>query len=621
MASVTQANGCWTCLLRRKRCDGEQPICSSCSALEITCYNGPERPGWMDKGAEQRKMAQKIAVQIKQGSSGRRERRGLRSLDFVADAPDGANGFRASRTQLGIRSRGTTSLPPSAFRRSAHGKRDPSHGFGGHRWLTDTSSERELDLVMRYLDHCFPFMFPFYQPCLAGTSRAWLMLFITRTKMVLHSVMSLTSYFFTAALNEVVPREHRRCQRRAWYCAVREAQICFRAIQEDLESDRQCRVQLSLAEKAQVMENIVQLLVFEKLGGDSGSWEVHLVPALAIFEEIVQAASSLSGSMCDMNNILDLIGHRVKEADTASLSWTPDEAAFRFFASILLYIDIVASSALQQSPRLDSVGIDAKLDLSKFVGCENWLLVSVANITTLDTWKKETKHTGSLDVLELVSRAHEISQTIDEGLLRLDSQAPPYGPQAAATRLLSPLHNTDLPWCTRSLSDRPTRIWASAARIYLSVVVSGWQPFNTDIQQGVETTVALLRRVDCAAQMRALAWPMCIAGCLAEPGDEEQAFRNIISKVGNLQLYSALREASQIMETVWSKRETSDRGAWDIASCLNILGSPVIMSPRSRSYLVVLLPDGNSLLDRHSFDIRAELIESFLLRPVKENYQ
>ncbi|KAK3690285.1 fungal-specific transcription factor domain-containing protein [Podospora appendiculata] len=65
--------GCWTCRLRRKKCDETQPFCQTCSNLSIACQGYGLRPVWMDRGLLEREEAQKIKAAI--ARSGQRIRR------------------------------------------------------------------------------------------------------------------------------------------------------------------------------------------------------------------------------------------------------------------------------------------------------------------------------------------------------------------------------------------------------------------------------------------------------------------------------------------------------------------------------------------------------------------
>ena len=60
--------GCWTCRLRRKKCDEKHPFCSTCESLTITCYGYGSKPDWMDNGEKEKAMANSIKQIVKKTS-------------------------------------------------------------------------------------------------------------------------------------------------------------------------------------------------------------------------------------------------------------------------------------------------------------------------------------------------------------------------------------------------------------------------------------------------------------------------------------------------------------------------------------------------------------------------
>jgi hypothetical protein len=68
--------GCWTCRLRRKKCDERHPSCVTCDSLAITCYGYGSKPDWMDGGEREKAMATSIK-QIVKHTSRRKGRFGL----------------------------------------------------------------------------------------------------------------------------------------------------------------------------------------------------------------------------------------------------------------------------------------------------------------------------------------------------------------------------------------------------------------------------------------------------------------------------------------------------------------------------------------------------------------
>jgi hypothetical protein len=67
-AVLRSKQGCWTCRLRKKKCDERRDICTTCESLTITCYGYGAKPGWMDNGEKERAMANSIKQIVKHTS-------------------------------------------------------------------------------------------------------------------------------------------------------------------------------------------------------------------------------------------------------------------------------------------------------------------------------------------------------------------------------------------------------------------------------------------------------------------------------------------------------------------------------------------------------------------------
>ncbi|TPX16023.1 uncharacterized protein E0L32_000357 [Thyridium curvatum] len=74
------SEGCWTCRLRRKKCDEGRPVCAGCAALEIHCLYSDAKPEWMDNGDRQKERADKLKAEVKRRAAQRRERRYYQSI-------------------------------------------------------------------------------------------------------------------------------------------------------------------------------------------------------------------------------------------------------------------------------------------------------------------------------------------------------------------------------------------------------------------------------------------------------------------------------------------------------------------------------------------------------------
>lgn len=67
-APLRSKQGCWTCKLRRKKCDEIHPHCSTCESLSITCYGFGPKPEWMDNGDQERAVVKSLREIIKHRS-------------------------------------------------------------------------------------------------------------------------------------------------------------------------------------------------------------------------------------------------------------------------------------------------------------------------------------------------------------------------------------------------------------------------------------------------------------------------------------------------------------------------------------------------------------------------
>jgi hypothetical protein len=545
-------------------------------------------------------MALTIKAQIKDGASGRRERAESSTHDgstfYVTSLRDYERELNQANNSVlarGLRFKQTShplTPDPSPSTRSVLGLAhdNESNSDGSLAAFPNRGLAWEMDFVMKYLDYVFPFLFPFYRPPLVGTSRAWLLSFLRQNDAVFHSMLSLSSFFFTVALRDIFPSERHSCKSVIWGQVAKQADISFEITQKDLMEINSSGAQASLLQKARIMETIVQLLTFELFIGKLASWDVHLSPALALFEDIFEKPSRVASTKTGLSCVLEDLGWPPSSYPGLQRPlWNPDQAAFRFFTAILLFYDIVASTSLQRAPRLRShhsrlladlapEEIAESLDLSAFIGCQNWVLQAVGDIAALDEWKQEMKETGCLVQAELVERGDIISRILERGIISLDA-GPTVDFHKPSIGFLQPYSPTGFQNMRKGLSLEPTRIWAHAAQIYVDIVVSGWLPSAPRVRQNVARVITLLQAAQSAAQMRTFAWPLCVAGCLAEGDEQEQEFDRIIAGAGDLQLLSAVQEAGRIMKAVWSRRRSLDYQTWDISACFGALGTPALL--------------------------------------------
>ncbi|KAJ5418409.1 uncharacterized protein N7487_001959 [Penicillium crustosum] len=620
-------SGCWTCRLRRKKCDEMRPECRICSSLQITCYYGHEKPAWMDGGAGQMAKAEEVKEEVKRAAA--RRRRGAQSMDALetnvapAQAEGNATPFSdtevdmlrlpsqprdpASRMHVGgdPSSCSSPTHPSLAYTWSDGGSASISHFNASHNSAGTTpsynglgtlfadssggqaSADEEIDrrFIVFYFDHFFPFLFPFYRPPLLEGGRSWVMELAVRNKAMWHTTLCLSSYFMSVALDNTASG-HEFCKTLAWERLLRQTDVTFRMLQRDLEGVTSSAAQDLIIETSRIMGSVIQLLKFEVSAGNFENCQTHLDAAIVLFTQIFRAAGydandgNEDGESPTFHDILSQMGDPPWTMELQQRrAWNSDQAAFRFFSVLLLLDDIVTSTCLEEPPRLQNYhalllstnGSDgnASLSLETFVGCESWVILQVGQIAALDAWKKSLRKTGQLDTMELVARAVEIKQTLVENLASLDVAA--HAPRTPNPVDMFMLYNNHALSTLGDSSTVVTRIWAHAALIYLSVVVSGWQPGSSTIRENVARAIELLSRLPAPALLRTVVWPFCIVGCLANP-DEECLLRSMVQALAPLRLFGATQKALEIMENVWKRRDAIDVNTWDFAACVRTLG-------------------------------------------------
>ncbi|EHK48414.1 hypothetical protein TRIATDRAFT_54121 [Trichoderma atroviride IMI 206040] len=582
MARVEKrCDGCWTCRLRRKKCDETRPECANCSDLQITCHYG-RKPKWLDGGKKQEAMTAQIKSQIKERAGYRRERRhasaGVARFAKTAQARDDLNfinlvpkgDFAGGGLNSHIDATNETTRQGAAADLSKRKICDAAPGLslttkfdgpGPDPDMMFYGEDYDMDFLMKYLDNVFPLIFPFYQTPLLGPGRGWIFSFLSQSKVAFHSVLGISSYFFTVALSETYSaEEHKQCKAVVWSRLVRQADMCFNMLQQDIQELNAQGEKANLLDKVRVMESIVQFLTFEVALGRSANWSNHLSPTIALFLDILHnhtdktAASMLFDIL---NNIKQRPLYAIQEGYYV---WDNRQECFRFFTGLLLFIDVVASTSLERPPQLLELhpqllfdGDDgtygkgeATIRLSNLIGCRNWTIRVIADISALDAWKKENMRKGVDYKTELIDRASHITRMLEDGGSQIDGDA------------------------------NSTKIWSYSARIYLAVVISGWMPLMPEVRSNVAHALQLLNTMTGSSQLRALAWPLCVIGCMAEQ-TQEQAFRDIFAGLDKPTLIGTLDEALRVMESVWQIRGSMNSEAWDVQACLNILGTPALL--------------------------------------------
>ncbi|TVY22381.1 Pestheic acid cluster transcriptional regulator [Lachnellula hyalina] len=557
-------NGCWTCRLRRKKCDEQRPRCNECLTLHISTCNYGKKPAWMDDGVKQEAMAEQIKNEVKQQAPYRRrgKRESVATSNTNVSIPESGDQTEASSYM--DESNTTPSDPPDAA--SPINTKNVCKEVRKMRPFAQSDSV----LLVFYLERILPFLFPFYRPAPLHGGPAWILDLVISSPVIRQAILCQSSYFFALAHDTSTITDDRM-----WEALLEQTKDAFNMLRNSIQIIESYDENEHVLSSVRTMAAIIQLQRFEIAITCFDNCQAHLNAALTIFKKVVDVvgAVNLASSSTTFQTILRLLGPPtwILPAQQAEVS-SSEQAAFRFSTALLLFDDIIASTALQERPQLyeyhhsllcKNSGIDSvpPINLETTMGCQNWVLEQIGEIAVLDAWKKHCKAAGNLDVGELVHRATAIKKTLEAHLSCFESELVSV-PQESS--LLDDMFAAeDYSGQARTIarqSSLMTRIWAHSTFLYLSVIVSGWQPANAEVRHHVAQVLELLtHHVSPPSLLRTMAWPFCVVGCLTETA-QKACIREMVDSLRPASRFSTVRRGFDIVERVWNDREMGNAG-------------------------------------------------------------
>ncbi|KAI9648582.1 hypothetical protein NHQ30_003219 [Ciborinia camelliae] len=562
--------GCWTCRLRKKKCDERKPSpCSICESLAITCYGYGAKPEWMDNGPREKEMANSIKQIVKHTS--RRKGRLANSYmgqnnggqkEAISLAPT-STVLSSERSSTVIDDSDHQKAPPepSPAQSGQGASADNSMGLApdsGNSFLgkqTITTSN-EASLLMHFLDNVFPLQYPMYKPEVAEGGRGWLLSLILKTKPLYHASIGLSAYHRGVVLRGI---SHGECTRPSIARQEGHLAICLTEFQDAIRSAQEHVYDRSICPESglTIMACSVQLVFFELFGLRKSSWQIHLRAATDIFSQ-------------SFRNHADKFSLLVNNESTSNtpppvyeLGDNEHPIIFRFLSGVVLWLDLVSCVTTGKSPQLlylhsMAFGAKSQIKLEKIMGCTNWVMIEIGRIAMLHETKQDGLQSGIFDTHSFNNHAENIRQTIRRGLneqflseLRITNPKSPSHPEPP----MSPQYVI-------------TRFFTRAAYIYLELVVGGFKSIedNPDLHNIIAELMMMLPNLPRGDIFRAIVCPLYISGCVASAEDRD-IFRSIFSspplKDPSMHHRSAILP---LLEKVWTLRDSrSNNVSWESA--------------------------------------------------------
>jgi len=234
----------------------------------------------------------------------------------------------------------------------------------------------------------------------------------------------------------------------------------------------------------------------------------------------------------------------------------------RFIIKTSMWFDVLASATLIRRPMFLGVlrslysptnaSIDGapsatfqQLSMMDVMGCENRIVLALAEIADLACWKLERSNYGSLSVPELVRRGKNIE------LMLADNHGNALWGESTinAGRYLT------------------SEVFRTSALVYLHSVISGDHPQCPEIVSGIEKTVECLKHAPdirtARSVVRSVVFSICICGCLTDNPAHRKYFLERLQEQQTETVGNCAR-VGDLMKEVWTHCERNQPVDWRV---------------------------------------------------------
>lgn len=628
MSGLRTTTGCWTCRIRKKKCDdgkkyslaheevklivAVQPSCGPCTFRQVTCHGYGRKPAWMDSAENQKAEIERIKQAVNQNFRSRRafrlskkstaqagsERRKdvtskshlKHEMEFQDEglprkAGPLVDGLELGATALSIADPWpeptyTSAYPlpkpaasyPSNLSSSGHSQEaiQTVYPFSFHPDAPPAENEHDLALIMNYLDNVFPLQFYFYQPSNADRGRGWLLSLLLRARSAYFTALAFSSLhqLIFVYKGDIIKERVLSADLDKYHT------LALSELQKQLDYLPSISGYEHLKMGVEILACMLQLLSIEvfretkEYNGWKDDWEVHLDAAgilLSVIGTDLRTSSSsspASASSGDEDTALQATG-----AEKATPLLPLNEiAGLDFFMKVYVWGEVVRCASTGANTSGDSFEYltylkEDRIRLDHIMGCRNWAMIAIKEISTLEIWKKEMQRSRSLSIPMLSRKAAEIEQQLHVGL---DSV----------------LNGQDTLTKYEQECNLVTQLMALSAVTYLGIVVSGNSHHLPEIRSSVANSLKALKALPTHLLIR-ISWPYCVAGCMADESEKADFCNLLYDAHKNGHILGTLWNSLELVEEFWRLREnhefmqTADKCAWALA--MDNLGAKILI--------------------------------------------
>ncbi|KUJ10404.1 uncharacterized protein LY89DRAFT_596526, partial [Mollisia scopiformis] len=546
-------HGCWTCRLRKKKCDEKHPRCIACSSLGLLCDGYGPKPTWMDGGKSEAEMTGRIKQIVKQTTQRKKiHRMSKRSARSQPTCFESSSNSQYLLSPLEISASSCQQLAVEQTN------------------LFNCMDIKETTLFMHYFDQVFSNQLRFFGLSSVNTDRGWLLSLMTQTRSLYSGMLGLSACHKQSLLLQ----QTQTYSDNFTYSLLEKYVVdAYKELQMSVEQSGKCFPK-DLKATIEAVACIIQLIFLDRLKACSDS-QIHMKTASSLIQSLPRTFFSRPGtspSLIDTPTTeLDLQSflpdNSIQYTDSG-ISFQ-DVSAIKFCVASFVWFDVLSYASIN----LDITRTNHRqlleyhdIQLEQFMGCENWVMMVIMEISILNKWKLSRERAGLLSTIDLARRAIKIETLLKSGLERMVKSEKPTS---------SFEEHWDRNWVSRRTAT-VTKAFAYASRTYLHVVVSGAIPELPEIRESVSQTIEEFKRMLHPLEVESLTWPLCVTGCMATEGQRD-FFADLMSSAKITESSSGQTwKAFQIVKECWRLRNT-DSGNVDWKSAMDSLGYRVLL--------------------------------------------
>ncbi|OJJ69567.1 hypothetical protein ASPBRDRAFT_32393 [Aspergillus brasiliensis CBS 101740] len=565
MATARSSTGCWTCRLRRKKCDEHWPACQACQLRGLACENQEAKPHWMDGGSRQAKQLAVVKKQVKASARRRREAwlRGSQyrfkedNLPHQSHHPTGERSSSTvhksseDETLVGdlpyFADQAETLLTPewSELECLQHPQsiihNPATRVASGLETNSPNESSYSGDLVFHYINRVFNAQFPAYM-LLPHASEGWILQSMLSSRLVSCATMSVSQLYLAVSFKTSDDPTASTCATSSpassspatcYFDTLMQLRGEIAQLIEDCNGGERIQfINLALA--------MIQLIYYEIWSGNNDRFELHMNASRSILDRALEMLQDVASC-----------------TEGTSPHHDQERVALTFLTSAFTWLDISAVVSFNKRDTffdVDRILAHGDIRVAEVTGCQPWILSVMIRVARLISWKRAQVEDETLDVLVFAQKAYDIRKALDAGLVNLSG---------------APDQNRP----SQSVVVQLTRVYASACLLYLNMEISATLPNAADIERGVAQTLLFVEALDNPAMLRCCVWPFCVAGCLASPSQAPR-FRQLFQTSMKSGTDSpGLSDSICFMERCWELRQQGASEAVNWLTAMHDLGT------------------------------------------------